>query len=200
MPGKLLKYSLSFLLPFFIIGNVLIAHYKGIEPEAGADSMIILGAQVIGNPAKPSRTLRERLDVAIPYLKENPNTRVIVCGGQGRKETATESSVMKSYLINNGIESQRIYEEDQSTRTIHQFIYSRSLTELGKTVIVTSDFHMLRSFMLARRSGIEDISGLPAAVGRESRETRRAFFREPLALLNSFLFDHPEQQPDKITQ
>ncbi|GKX63718.1 DUF218 domain [Pragia fontium] len=193
MLKKLIKYNLLILTLLFVVGNMMISSYKTIEPEPNADSMIILGAQVIGEPARPSRTLRERLDAAIPYLKANPNTKVVVCGGQGGRETATESSVMKNYLITHGIDSQRIYEEDRSTRTAHQFTYSRSLVELGKTVIVTSDFHMLRSLMLAKRSGIEDVSGLPAALGKGNRDKRRALFREPLALLNSFLFDHPIQ-------
>ena len=44
--------------------------------------MIVLGAQVHAD--KPSVVLKYRLDEAILYLNENPETVCIVAGGQGK--------------------------------------------------------------------------------------------------------------------
>lgn len=189
---KILKYSTITLLLYFIISNIIIYRYGSTEPLPNADTMIILGAQVIDTPARPNKTLQERLDTAIIYLQNNPNTKVIVCGGQGEDESATESSVMRDYLLKHGINESRIYEENKSTRTAHQFIYAKKLFPLEQTVVVTSDFHLLRSLMLAERSGLTNVSGLPAPLQYDNGDKIIALWREPLALINSFIFDHPE--------
>jgi uncharacterized SAM-binding protein YcdF (DUF218 family) len=188
---KLLKYLIILILGYFIVCNIIIFIYAQQKPANNADTMVILGAQVMGTPARASSTLRYRLDSAIEYLQNNPKTKVVVCGGQGKDETATEASVMLNYLVDKGIDRTRIYIEDQSIRTAQQFIYANNVLPLGKTVIVTSDFHILRSLMLAKRSGIKDVSGLSAPVKFSRSAKYVAMIREPLALLNSWLFDHP---------
>lgn len=188
---KIIKYALLVVILYFVVANVVIYTYAQKKPLPAADTMIILGAKVMGNPAIPNPTLQDRLDSAVDYLQQNPTTKVIVCGGQGKDESASEASVMKHYLIKKGINEQRIYLEDKSTRTAQQFIYPQQMMSLGSVVVVTNDFHMLRSIMLAKRSGIEKLSGLSAPVGFKNPDKIRALWREPLALLNSFIFDHP---------
>ena len=146
---------------------------------------------MVGTPAQAPLTLQIRLNTAIDYLQNNPNTKVIVCGGQGPDESATEASVMAKYLIDNGINADRVYQEDQSKRTAEQFIFANRVLPLGRTVVVTNDFHILRSVMLARRSGINDVSGLSAPLSFNNGDKYVALIREPLALANSWLFDHP---------
>lgn len=189
---QLVKYAIIALLSYFIVCNVIILSYAEQNPQDNADTMVILGAQVVGTPAQAPPTLQARLDVAINYLQNNPNTKVIVCGGQGKDESASEASVMADYLIKKGIESSRIYIEDKSTRTAQQFIYANDVLPLGKTVIVTNDFHLLRSIMLAKRSGFNDVSGLSAPLSWTNFDKYIAMIREPLALANSWLFDHPK--------
>ena len=186
---KLVFYIILLILSYFVVCNIVIYLYAQQNPVADADTMVVLGAKVIGTPARPHPTLQSRLDVAIIYLQQNPRTKVIVCGGQGRNESATEASVMADYLIKNGIDTSRIYIEDQSIRTAQQFVFANQILPLGKTIVVTSDFHLLRSIILAKRSGIHDVSGLPASLS--NKDKRIALIREPLALLNSLLFDHP---------
>lgn len=177
----LLGLGLIFLL---IIGGLI---YSGTQqtPKKNADTMIILGAQVRGNPAVPSAILKERLDAAVPYLLENPQTKVVVTGGQGPDETDTEANVMARYLMEQGIDSQRIIKESQSSRTEENISNAKKLTDLGKTVIVTSDFHMYRGLMLARRENV-DASGLPAV--SKSSATFKSYAREMLALPYGLLF------------
>lgn len=165
----LLGLGLVFLL---IIGGLI---YSGTQqtPKKNADTMIILGAQVRGNPA-------------VPYLLENPQTKVVVTGGQGPDETDTEANVMARYLMEQGIDSQRIIKESQSSRTEENISNAKKLTDLGKTVIVTSDFHMYRGLMLARRENV-DASGLPAV--SKSSATFKSYAREMLALPYGLLFD-----------
>ncbi len=73
---------------------------------------------------------------------------------------------MKDYLIKNGIDKNRIIEEDKSTNTYENFKYSKlkiekhsqgKLSDL-KVKIVTTDFHVLRSKILAYRNGYKNTS------------------------------------------
>ena len=188
---NLIKYCLIALLVYFIICNVIIFIYAKQKPAANADTLVVLGSQVVGTPAQVPPTLQNRLDTAFDYLQSNPNTKVVVCGGQGSDESATEASVMADYLVKKGIDSSRVHLEDRSRRTAQQFVYANQVLPLGKTVVVTNDFHILRSIMLAKRSGINDISGLSAPIAYNNFDKYYAMIREPLDLLNSWLFDHP---------
>ena len=188
---KLIKYGFLLILIYFIVCNIVIYIYAEKKPSQHAQTMVILGSQVIGTPAIASPTLADRLDVAVQYLNQNPETKVVVCGGQGEDESATEASVMAKYLIDKGIEANRVYQEDKSRRTAEQFIFANRVLPLGKTVVVTNDFHILRSIMLAKRSGVHDVSGLSAPLAFNNGDKYVALIREPLALANSWLFDHP---------
>ena len=188
---KLVKYGFLLILVYFIVCNIFIFIYAQQKPSQHAQTMVILGSQVLGTPAVASPTLADRLDVAVQYLNENSETKVVVCGGQGEDESATESSVMAKYLIDKGIDANRVYQEDKSRRTAEQFIFANRVLPLGKTVVVTNDFHILRSIMLAKRSGIHDVSGLSAPLAFNNGDKYVALIREPLALANSWLFDHP---------
>ena len=188
---KLIKYGFLLILIYFIVCNIVIYIYAEKKPSQHAQTMVILGSQVIGTPAIPSPTLADRLDVAVQYLNQNPQTKVVVCGGQGEDESATEASVMAKYLIDKGIEANRVYQEDKSRRTAEQFIFANRVLPLDKTVVVTNDFHILRSIMLAKRSGVHDVSGLSAPLAFNNGDKYVALIREPLALANSWLFDHP---------
>lgn len=64
------------------------------QPDArgwtrGLDYIIVLGAQV--RKDGPSPVLKYRLDKAVEYLNENPDTVCIVSGGQGSNEPWSEA-------------------------------------------------------------------------------------------------------------
>ena len=65
------------------------------------DYIIVLGAQV--REDGPSAVPKYRLDAAIDYLNENPNTVCIVSGGQGANEPFSEAKGMAEYLLDKGI-------------------------------------------------------------------------------------------------
>lgn len=114
--------------------------------------MIVLGAQVHAD--KPSVVLKYRLDEAILYLNENPETVCIVAGGQGKNEPYSEAYGMAQYLMQNGIDKDRILLEDQSKTTEENLRYSRKfLPEGAKVGIITNDFHMFRALQIAKNRG-----------------------------------------------
>ena len=154
------------------------------NPEAGIPYMIVLGAAVWGESM--SWTLQNRMETALVYLRANPQTKVIVSGGQGPGEDVTEASVMKKFLLENGIDPSRVLLEDQSTSTAENIRFSKKLLSGNRAVLVTNDFHAYRATWLAEREGIKAdvlIAPTPPVVHKQ------LWLREYIALGKSLLLD-----------
>ena len=159
------------------------------EPQV----MVILGCQV--KPWGPSVLLQDRLDTALDYLTQHPEMPVVVSGGQGNDEHVSEAQCMFDYLTSHGVEENRIWREDRSRNTWQNLVNTAAL--LGEkgldpsagVVAVSNDFHLARVGLLYRRvTGGEELSTLAAPVSHAPSRTKM-FFREPLALVKSFVFD-----------
>ena len=96
-----------------LFGAVMYGAYDHIQGEPRL--MVILGCQV--KPWGPSILLQDRLDKALDYLEEHPDVQVVVSGGQGPDEPTTEAQAMYDYLVEYGVEPERIWQEDQSHNT-----------------------------------------------------------------------------------
>lgn len=172
----------------FLIIECQIIYYAYKKPFQEADYMIILGAKV--NGLIPSRALRARINKGVEYLKMNPQTQVIVSGGKGIGEYISEAEAMKRALYDKGIPLERIILEDRSTNTVQNINYSKVLIKKpqAKVVIVTNDFHVLRSYLIARKQGFQYVSGCSAA----SAPTMRLnyYTREFFALIKEKLKGH----------
>ncbi|OYQ74806.1 YdcF family protein [Wohlfahrtiimonas chitiniclastica] len=184
--------SLIIFLMVVVVGNVWIqSEIKHLHAEDNADTLLVLGYKVEGEPLAPTNALANRLEMARQYWLESPDTRIVVSGGKTQGLAKSEAEVMRDYLIQHGVRSDVIVMEEISTRTAHQFVNAMQLMDLGNVVVVTNDFHLPRSLMLAERSGLKHVSGLAAPTPTDSRAIFTAYIREPFALLNSWLFDHP---------
>lgn len=150
------------LLIFVVVEGMIISRFSS-QAAPGADYMIVLGAQ--WKPSGPGYMLQKRLEEAVDYLNQNPDTMVIVSGGQGHDEVISEAEGMKDYLTEAGIPGERILTEDKSTSTEQNLRYSAELLnkEEDTVVLVTNNFHMFRALMLAKKQGYVHIEGQSAA-------------------------------------
>ncbi len=152
----------ALLILFFAVEGIIF--FGGMKtPEAGLDCIIVLGARVNGR--EPSGALRNRIEVAGQYLQANPDTIAVLSGGRGTDEEISEAQCMYENLIAMGIDPGRLIMEDNSTDTSENMRFSRALIpENTETIgIVTNNFHMFRSLAIARKEGLENISGVPVA-------------------------------------
>jgi uncharacterized SAM-binding protein YcdF (DUF218 family) len=187
-----MKRILKRILLVFIIAAaayVTFVTFKMVQiskhiPNSNAGSMIILGAKLNGDQL--SLSLKNRMDVALIYLHNNPATQVIVSGGQGADELIPEAEAMKSYLIKNQIEASRIQTEAESTSTFENIKFSKKLLHGEQTVLVSNDFHVLRAKLIAKRQGLI-VDTLAAPTTKTVRV--QLYFREYLALIKSFVLD-----------
>ena len=148
------------LLLFTVTEAFIISGFFEKE-EKNLDYILVLGAQVY--ETGPSTVLKYRLDRAVRYLTENPQTKCIVSGGQGSNEPYPEAVGMAEYLMGQGISEDRILLEQESKTTQQNIEYSRKLMEEGASVgLVTNNFHMYRALRIAKKQGLTDVCGIVA--------------------------------------
>ena len=100
-----------------VLCGMITGEFKS-KGQQNLDYIIVLGAQV--RESGPSVVLQYRLDAAIDYLNKNPDTICIVSGGQGVNEPFSEAEGMAKYLLENGIEMDRILLEEMSKNGFHR--------------------------------------------------------------------------------
>ena len=136
---------------------------KGYRDDC--DYLLVLGGLVIGEET-PSEHLLERIRSAAEYLKENTECFVVPCGGcfrDGQKKS--EALIIKEYLVALGIDEERFILEDKSTTTFENFINAYDIIKAhsGKNpnelniAFLSSDYHLHRAGIIAKRCGFEDI-------------------------------------------
>lgn len=177
------------LASFLIIEGLILIEGSKKETEK-VDYVIILGARLYGDV--PSPALMKRLEVAKAYLIENQDVKVVVSGGQGIDEYIPEAQAMEKYLVDNGIENNRIIVEDKSTSTFENLQFSlEKLKEIDnnenlKVLITTNRYHIFRAKILAKRLGM-DPYGLPAKIPPSI--IVQSYIREYFAVIKSLIFD-----------
>lgn len=164
--------------------------------------MVIFGCQMRRDG--PSILLRDRLDTALAYWEEHPDMKIIVTGGKGDDEHISEAQGMYDYLTAHGVDGAQIFMEDKSRNTWQNINNTFALMEregwslTGDVLLVSSGFHLARIEMLWDRVRADSLRGeeyndqhistLAAPVSHAPSRVQM-FFREPLALVKSFLFD-----------
>ena len=151
------------LLILFLAVSGCMIHACTKKPSENA-TLLVLGAAIRGD--QPSKLLLGRLETAYAYLTEHPDAVCIVSGGQGEDEICTEASVMKRYLVEQGIDPDRIYEESASTSTFENVKFSRDIIEehgLSPSIaVVTQEFHQFRAQQFVARAGFDDVGAVVA--------------------------------------
>lgn len=158
---KVVSVILCICLAVFITAEGFILSGFGSEGEKNLDYLIVLGAQV--KEDGPSYVLKRRLDKALEYLEDNPQTVCIVAGGQGYNEPFPEAEGMADYLMRMGLPETRILQERDSSSTEENILNSMRFIPEGSSVgVVTNNFHVFRAVRTAKRLGLENVCGLAA--------------------------------------
>lgn len=175
----LLLFIIAIEIPIVIVGQTS-------TPQPG-DVIIVLGAKVIND--SPSTMLRLRLDKAVKLHQLGYAKKVIVSGGQGSDEQASEASIMEQYLVAHGIPSENIILEDQSFNTYQNLVNSRQIMyehHFHTAIIVSNSSHMRRSLTIAKLLGLE-ASGAPAPMVDNTAFSTRQYLREGAAMVSLLL-------------
>lgn len=149
----------GFLITGFITAIIMSGFMIGAiadKPE-NARPAILLGCKV--NGSSPSLMLGRRLDAAYEYLTEFEDAVIIVSGGKGDGEDISEAECMRRYLVDRGVNKERIFSEDKSKDTYQNINFSKKILEensLGdEVVIITDSFHQFRASLIAKDAGLD---------------------------------------------
>ena len=121
-----------------------------------ADAIVVMGAAQYHG--KPSPVLRARLDHALALWQRGLAPRMLLTGGIGEGDTASEAAVSRVYMMGHGVPDTAILLENdgrtsaQSLRAAINLLHARNLST---AVVVSDPFHMLRLEILGRRYGID---------------------------------------------
>lgn len=162
---------------FVVVEGCIISGFRAKGAE-NLDYIIVLGAQMKAHG--PSRALQMRLDKAYDYLIDNPDTYVIVSGGQGSDEPVSEAQGMYDYLVEKGVSPERIIKEDKSRNTSQNIEFSSAFLdkERDSVGIVTNNFHIFRATRLAKKNGYQQVYGIaaPSESMMQGNNMMREFF------------------------
>ncbi len=166
VPVSLVTLCASGVLILLVV-QILMFGRVPVTAEPGLDYVIVLGARV--HEDRLSNTLRLRLDKAAEYAKENPETIMVLSGGQGEDEPMTEAAAMETYLLEQGVQKRQLLREERSTNTTENIAYSKILvaeqhtkSRPARVGLLTSNFHLFRAGMIAAKQGLDDVYGIAA--------------------------------------
>lgn len=140
----------SFVLYAFLYGHLSVPRH--------ADFVVVLGSGLLKGGRVPP-LLASRLDrgraVYQALAVHGSDPVLIVSGGKGSDEQVSEADAMAGYLAASGFPADRICREDRSANTEENLANSKAIIDRlrpGATcVIVTSNYHVFRTAMIARR-------------------------------------------------
>ncbi len=123
-------------------------------PETDELCLVALGFQL--NPDGTMREeLIERLKVVLASSRKYPNARIVCTGGGTAADNpnATEAGMMAQWLIDNGVDADRVIVEDHSLTTAQNAIYTFDILEkqypqVRQLAILSSDYHIATGALL----------------------------------------------------
>jgi uncharacterized SAM-binding protein YcdF (DUF218 family) len=155
----------SFLLVSYVIYAWLYGRIAGLMSRA--DFVIVLGTG-LGRHGQVTPLLASRLkrgrDVWTALAARGRGPVMIVSGGQGSDERVPEAQAMATYLVERGFPADRLACEDRSGTTEENLTFSKAIIDAARPagpgergarcVIVTSSYHVFRTAIIARKTGI----------------------------------------------
>ena len=166
--GKVFLIIVSLLVAaLFVFAAVVTVNivYRANRSAKEDTTVIVLGCRVRADGA--STMLKTRLNAALQYLTDNPEAKCILSGGQGKDEPVAEADYMYGWLVENGIDSSRLFTENRSTSTEENLLFSKKIIEennLSDSItIITNEFHQYRAYRFAMETGYTSCYGYSAS-------------------------------------
>ncbi len=158
------------------IGNASVA--STLTELSPAEAILVPGARIYAGTVSP--ILAERLDAAIEVLLAHKAEKILVSGDYSSRYY-DEATAMKKYLVQHGVNTERILLDHAGFSTYESVIRARDMFGFSSLIIVSQDFHLPRALFIARVLGLHarGFSASKMPLGEE--ETFRSNWREPLA-------------------
>jgi vancomycin permeability regulator SanA len=153
-------------------------HSPETLPSTGLP-LLVLGAGVKSN-GEPTQVLEARLRMALRLYDEKKAIWILV-SGDNRTRNYNEPQAMRRWLIKHGVPVEKIVSDYAGRRTYDSLKRAGMIFGLEHIIIVTSEFHTIRTLYLAKNLGL-DAYGVPSDTKSiEASAYTRLWLREYLA-------------------
>lgn len=116
------------------------------------DCILVLGAGVYDG--KPSPMLKDRLDTAVMLFNEGVSEKIIMSGDH-MNESHDEVNVMKTYAVEEGIDSSDVFMDHAGISTYDSIYRAKNIFKAKRIVIVTQEYHLYRALYIAESLGLK---------------------------------------------
>lgn len=132
-------------------------------PKHDKDFVIILGCS-IDKRGGLLPLLKGRVNRAVRFaweqeIETGKAVHYVPSGGKGPNEIMSEGSAMELYLLTRGAEEYEVFPEKKSRNTWENLCFSKKIIDElkpdAKVAFATTNYHILRSGILARRAGLD---------------------------------------------
>ena len=154
-----------------------------------ADGILVLGAGVRSD-GSPSNMLQDRLLTALELYKSGKCETILVSGDHGSVDY-DEVNVMKNFLIERGVPSERVFMDHAGFSTYDSLCRAKKVFGAEKLIVVTQKYHAYRSLMIGRHLGIDCIAfSAPILSSDMARYSKQSWysFRESFARCKDLIY------------
>ena len=122
-------------------------------PGSAYDCILVLGAGVKPD-GSPSDMLRDRLEYGVMLYDMAAADTLLMSGDHSRVEY-DEVNAMKSYAVERGVPSEKVFMDHAGFSTYESFYRARDVFRVKSVLIVTQEYHLYRALYNARQLGLE---------------------------------------------
>ena len=130
--------------------NSLEVNYEIPDDLPDDDSLcIVMAGYELGRDGQMRPELVDRMVTGLACARKYPNAYILVTGGPTAhdKKNTTEAGAMAAWLVDHGVEENRLLVEEKALSTAHNATYGNALIrekapQVHSLAVVTSDYHV----------------------------------------------------------
>ncbi len=151
---RLFKFFLFVGFCLIILIQSLIFGSQKNDMETYENYVLVLGAKA--NNGNLSKTLINRLDTTIEYLNKHKTAKAVLCGGKENNNELSQAEYMQKYLIEKGIDKDRLILETKSKNTFEniKFALEKLDKKPSEIMVISSSYHLFRAKLILYRFGV----------------------------------------------
>ena len=192
---KIIKkiFFISILLFICFVSYVAfdIYSYGDTDEMTKADVAIVLGAEVWSN--KPSPVFQERINHGIWLYKNGYVNKIIFTGGRSKDNEYSESFIAREYAIRNGVPSEDIWIEEQSTITQENIFLAVQIIKnnnMSTAILVSDPLHMKRAMLMAKDNELAVYSSPTPTTKYKTLQTKLPFLAREIFFYIGYIIVH----------
>lgn len=177
---KILKWLGLSALGLFLIDAGVVLYFAHLKPVVlHSDAIVVMGAAV-GSP-----TLDSRIQEALKLYEQNRAPVIVLSGGKMSERHISEATYMQRVLQQSTTKPLNVILEEQSHSTYENLKNSKAkLGAADSIIIVTDNYHVARSVLVARRVGFKKVSWSVPLAHYSDSELVYYYLREMLAMVD----------------